>query len=156
MIHTVPGSANMLSAYLVDTNVLLRWSLKSDPQHEVIRRALDTLQVTKVILYVAPQTVAEYWNVLTRPANKNGFGFTPEEVEAETLLLEASFVVLEDSLTAYREWRRLVRDAKVSGVQVHDARLAALMISHGLTHLLTFNARDFARYGVTPIDPATI
>jgi predicted nucleic acid-binding protein len=34
----------------------------------------------------------------------------------------------------------------VSGVQVHDARLAAAMRVHGIERVLTFNERDFARY----------
>jgi predicted nucleic acid-binding protein len=37
-------------------------------------------------------------------------------------------------------------DAVLSGVQVHDARLAAAMHVHGIQRVLTFNARDFARY----------
>ncbi len=47
----------------------------------------------------------------------------------------------------------------VSGVQVHDARLVAAMISHGATHILTFNTADFARYapeGIMAVDPATV
>jgi hypothetical protein len=43
------------------------------------------------------------------------------------------------------------------GVQVHDARLVALMEVHGVTHLLTLNAADFARYpGVTALTPAAV
>ncbi len=31
-------------------------------------------------------------------------------------------------------------------IQVHDARLVAVMNVFGLTHLLTFNVTDFKRY----------
>ena len=34
----------------------------------------------------------------------------------------------------------------VRGVQVHDARLAAIMQAYGLTHILTLNQPDFLRY----------
>jgi predicted nucleic acid-binding protein len=45
----------------------------------------------------------------------------------------------------------------VQGKQVHDARLAALMLAHGITHILTLNGADFARYpGIVPIDPASL
>ena len=45
----------------------------------------------------------------------------------------------------------------VLGKQAHDTRLVALMEAHGLTHLLTFNAGDFARFpGVTCVEPADI
>jgi predicted nucleic acid-binding protein len=33
-----------------------------------------------------------------------------------------------------------------SGVQVHDARLAAAMIVHHIRHILTLNETDFSRF----------
>jgi hypothetical protein len=35
----------------------------------------------------------------------------------------------------------------VTGVQVHDARLVAWMKTQAISHLITFNVTDFARYG---------
>jgi len=46
----------------------------------------------------------------------------------------------------HREWRRILVDYRVSGVQVHDARLIAAMLVHGVTHILTFDAKDFSRF----------
>jgi predicted nucleic acid-binding protein len=54
--------------------------------------------------------------------------------------------VAPDTDQLYGRWRELVRDNAVLGVQVHDARLAAMMRIYGLTHVLTFNRSDFARY----------
>ena len=48
-------------------------------------------------------------------------------------------------------------DHRVSGVQVHDARLVAAMVSHGVRHILTFNTADFNRYapeGIIAVDPS--
>jgi hypothetical protein len=59
----------------------------------------------------------------------------------------------------YSNWRRLVVKYRVSGVQVHDARLVASMLVHDVTHILTFNIQDFTRYapdGIIAIDPATV
>jgi predicted nucleic acid-binding protein len=45
----------------------------------------------------------------------------------------------------------------ISGKQVHDARLAAIMEAHGVASILTFNTRDFSRYpGLTATDPAAV
>jgi predicted nucleic acid-binding protein len=45
----------------------------------------------------------------------------------------------------------------VKGKQVHDARLVAMMEAHGITHILTLNGADFARYpGIVVIDPAGV
>ena len=36
-----------------------------------------------------------------------------------------------------------------------DARIAALMLAHGVTHILTLNPTDFARYqDITPVTPS--
>jgi hypothetical protein len=54
-------------------------------------------------------------------------------------------------------WRRLVVAHRVMGVEVNDARLVAFLAVHGITHLLTPNAADFARYsGVTALTPAAV
>src|SRR5580698_10539466 len=53
---------------------------------------------------------------------------------------------MTDSDSIYREWRRLVVQHSVSGAQVHDARLAASMLVHGIDHILRFNVSDFTRF----------
>jgi predicted nucleic acid-binding protein len=54
--------------------------------------------------------------------------------------------LLPDNEEVYSIWRALVTANQVRGVQVHDARLAAVMQAHGLTHILTLNQPDFLRY----------
>ena len=54
--------------------------------------------------------------------------------------------MLPDSLAVHNEWRRLLVDYRVSGVQVHDARLVAAMRVHDVKRILTFNTKDFARF----------
>jgi predicted nucleic acid-binding protein len=42
---------------------------------------------------------------------------------------------------------------------VHDARLVAVMRTHGVTHILTFNVSDFVRYqsmGIVPVHPSSV
>ena len=57
----------------------------------------------------------------------------------------------------YREWRKIVVKQRVTGVQVHDARLAAVMYVHGLRHILTFNAADFSRFdGLVAVHPESV
>jgi predicted nucleic acid-binding protein len=41
----------------------------------------------------------------------------------------------------------------VRGKNAHDARLVAAMLVHGLTHVLTFNGKDFARFGEIAVIP---
>ncbi len=68
---------------LVDTNILLRVARRSDPQHKLIDRALARLGGQGTTFYYTHQNIAELWNVMTRPAVRNGFGLTVTEAERE-------------------------------------------------------------------------
>src|SRR5438105_3144076 len=81
---------------------------------------------------------------------------TPAEVTLEEF--EANMDAFSAGTGAvHAEWRRLLVLHAVTGVQVHDTRIAATMSVHGVTHLLTFNGGDFARFaGVTARHPRDI
>lgn len=142
--------------YLVDTNVLLRFVDRSHPLHPSIRIAVRMLRQDGHQLRVTSQNCIEFWNVATRPLERNGFGLTPPEAERLLQLIERLFRVLPDSSEVYKEWRRLVVAFSVSGIQVHDARLVAFMKVNGISHILTLNIQDFKRYiseGITAVAP---
>jgi predicted nucleic acid-binding protein len=142
---------------LVDTNVLLRWAQVTHPSYAVCRNAVDALVLRGDDLCIATQNAIEFWNVLTRPPERNGFGLNPEDAGVELATVELLFQVIPASPAFYPEWRSLVHHTRVRGVQVHDAHLAAVMRVSGVSHILTFNGGDFNRYqGITPIDPADV
>jgi predicted nucleic acid-binding protein len=144
--------------YLVDTNILLRLLQRNDPRYPSIRQAVRTLRSRGDELCCAPQNIVEFWNVSTRPAEaRGGFGLTTDETDRRVRLLECIFTILPESEVLYSEWRQLVVAHSVSGVQAHDARIAALMNLHEVRHILTYNGGDFARYtGITSVSPEEI
>ena len=84
------------------------------------------------------------------------FGLSITEAEREVRVIEGGMVLLPDNEAIYREWRRIVV-RYVSGVQVHDARLAAAMYVHSVGHIPTLNVADFSRFdGLTALHPASI
>jgi predicted nucleic acid-binding protein len=141
--------------YVLDTNVLLRLPHRLDPLHLVVRGAVRNLRVQGHALVTFRQNAAEFWNVCTRPATaRGGFGLTTEETAHRLRLLERAVMVLSDPPSAYQRWKRLVVQQRVSGVQVHDARIAAAMASFRIRRILTLNAADFARFkGIEAITP---
>jgi predicted nucleic acid-binding protein len=140
----------------VDTNVLLRTIEVSDPAHQAAVRAIAALIKAGETLIVTPQIVAEFWNVATRPRERNGIGLTPDLADAELAQIEGFFTVVGESTDVYSTWKHLVARYGVSGVAAHDARLVAAMNVYGITRILTFNARDFARYpDIQVVDPTT-
>jgi len=143
--------------FLVDTNLLLRSVEPSHPMYGDAVNAIATLQGRGEQLHIVPQNLIEFWNVYTRPLERNGLGHTAAEAEAEVNRLKAFFSLLPDTAAIYEEWERLVVVHAVRGVNVHDAKLVAAMLVHGLTHILTFNISDFARYSeITAVHPTAI
>jgi predicted nucleic acid-binding protein len=79
----------------------------------------------------------------------------PRALHALTMLLAqgdaierilTQFPLLDDIPAIFAVWLRLVTTHQVTGRRVHDARLAAVMLAHGVTHLLTFNGDDFRQF----------
>ena len=57
----------------------------------------------------------------------------------------------------YAEWKALVTQHAVMGKPAHDARIAAAMKVHGISHLLTFNTNDFKRFSdITAVSPTEL
>lgn len=65
--------------YLVDTNVLLRLSRREDAQHELVGSTVERLGRQGSELCFSLQNIAEFWNVCTRPSDRNGFGLALAE-----------------------------------------------------------------------------
>ena len=133
-------------AILVDSNVLVFLVQQEHPWHEESKRALKFFLSTEDQVIVFLQNIAEFWNVCARPADKNGLGLSVTESERRLGELELIVTLLPDATATYQQWRRLVLQHEVKGVEVHDARLAAGMIVHGITRILTYNPKDFKRY----------
>jgi predicted nucleic acid-binding protein len=142
---------------LLDTNVLLRSVEPSHVQYPAARDATDILSRQGHNLCLVPQNFYEFWVVSTWPVAQNGRGKTSDEVMVEFAFFESHFAVFSDTSAVFDEWKKLMAAYKVSGKPSHDARLVAAMLTHGITHILTFNDQDFRRYaGITPIPPASV
>jgi predicted nucleic acid-binding protein len=139
---------------LVDTNILVRAVDPADPAHGAALNGLERLRRSGATLLVAAQNVAELWNVLTRGVASNGLGWPLAAALAERQRIERLYrLVVADDRDVYERWKRLVDEYRVTGHQVFDARLAAVMQVAGIGAIVTFNRTDFARYGVDVIDP---
>ena len=117
---------------LMDTNVLLRLLEPKDVEYALVREAVESLTARGDSPCFASQNLIEFWNVCTRPLSKNGLGLTTAQTDERATLIESRFRLLPDDERVHAEWRRLVVAHSVAGVQVHDARLVAAMLAHGV------------------------
>jgi predicted nucleic acid-binding protein len=142
---------------LADSNILIRWVQPGNPDHSAITTALHILVGRGVLLCYTSQNLGEFWNACTRPASSNGFGMSPEETDRKAKFFETRIRLLPDSARMHEEWRRLLVVHRVSGAQVHDARLVAAMNVYGAKQILTFNTKDFTRFkGIEALHPSEV
>ena len=142
---------------LVDTGILVRYFQPHDAAYPPIHSTLARLQTGGDQITTSLQNLSEFWNVCTRPKPaRGGLGLSIAETDRRLTVLEQGLPILDEHPDTYPIWRGLVVRHAVSGRQVHDTRLAALMLAHGITHILTLNGSDFTRFpGITVIDPQT-
>jgi predicted nucleic acid-binding protein len=144
-------------ALMIDTGVLLRAFDASSPEYRTIRQALRTIWSRQESLVVALQNLAEFWNVSTRPTDRNGYGLSFERVAKRLSTIESICGVLIEDDRTFEIWKGLLATNTISGVAVHDARLASIMLANSITTIVTLNAQDFRRYqGITVVLPSEI
>lgn len=125
-----------MTTYLLDTNVLLR---SSDPNSSL--QALADASVTRLLgrsdqPYITSQNIIEFWVVATRPAQVNGLGWSVEQTRTQIEQILSQFPQLEETPQIFIHWFNLVTRYHLQGKRVHDAQLVAVMLAHGLTHLI--------------------
>jgi len=146
-----------VSTYLIDTNILARLVVRSDPLRSVVKAAIRHLGQQAAAMRIASQNIIELWAVATRPVGANGLGLSTTRTAEEIDRIQSIFAMLDDPSGTFQRWRQLVQRHDVKGRQVYDARLAAIMIESGIEQILTFNIDDFRRFpGVTPISPSSL
>jgi predicted nucleic acid-binding protein len=146
-----------MNAYLFDTNIWLRAVQRESPHHALAVNALAALLARGDAIYLTAQNLIEFWSVASRPSEANGLGWPVTTVRQEVDQLLAQFPLLEETPAIFAYWRQLVTDHQITSRRVHDARLVAAMLAHGVTHLLTFNGDDFRAYDeIAVVAPADV
>jgi predicted nucleic acid-binding protein len=141
--------------YLLDTNILLRSYRASDPEHPLVLAALQKLRQQNEPLFTTAQSMVELACVLPKPTGPgNGMGMSSGAASLVLQRMERLFPVLPDTPEVYRQWVPLFSNPGAVGRQVYDMRIVAAMQTHGLSHLLTLDAKDFNRYrSITVVHP---
>ena|ERR1019366_7741748 len=142
-------------SWLLDTNVLLRLADAQSPEHAVAEAAIEHLIASQESVFISTQVLVEFWAVATRPESANGLGWSTATTAEAIRALRDQFPLLHEAPEVLDRWLELVDHFQVAGKHTHDARLAALLLVHGVRRLLTFNTTDFPpAWGVEATHPS--
>jgi predicted nucleic acid-binding protein len=78
--------------WLIDTNILLRLVDINSSHHNEAKKAIAKLLAQGFTLCLLLQNISEFWNVCTRPFDKNGLGFSVAQEESELSKLNKSSI----------------------------------------------------------------
>ncbi|MGC8784606.1 MAG: type II toxin-antitoxin system VapC family toxin [Armatimonadota bacterium] len=131
----------------IDTCVLLRIRDVRSPLHAVAKQALQQIVDSDMRSFVAPQVLAEYWAVATRPATqRGGLGLSLDAVRNDIRYFMSLHELMREPQNLFETWLEILSEYNVSGKAVWDARLAAVLKTNRIQYLVTFDSADFERF----------
>lgn len=130
----------------VDTNILVYVHREDSPWHESAYACIVQLAEGRAPWAIPWPCIHEFLAIVTHRAIYAPP--TPLETavdQVEAWLESPSIVLLSESENYWEQLRSILQLGRVTGPQVHDARVAALCLQHGVTELWTAD-RDFGRF----------
>ncbi len=130
----------------VDTNILVYAHRRDSPWHATARDNVASLAEGRAEWAIPWPTVHEFFAIVTHARIFE----TPTPVrialgQIEAWLESPNLVLLSETPGYWERLSNVVSNARVKGPQVHDARIAALCLHHGVQTLWSAD-RDLSRY----------
>jgi uncharacterized protein len=133
--------------FAVDTNILVYAHRREAAEHAAASEAVRSLAEGAQPWAVPWPCLYEFFSVVTNPKIWRDAASTPSEAWAqiEAWLGSPSLRLLAETPEFGRVLARFLDRPRVRGGIVHDARVAALCVAHGIEALLTRD-RDFSLF----------
>jgi len=140
----------------VDTNILVYAHRSDSPWRGSADLRLTELAESGQPWAIPWPCIHEFLSIVTHPRIYQPPTPLPDALtQIELWLAVPSLVLLGETSGYWPQLRGLLSVAAVAGPRVHDARIAALCLLHGVSELWTAD-RDLARFpGLTVINPLT-
>ena len=130
----------------VDSNLLICAHREESPWHEAAATRLTELAEGKAAWAIPWPCLHEFLSIVTHPKIYDPSTPLETALDQAAAWLEAPGVVLLSEAEGYwEELRAALTSGRVTGPQVHDARVAALCQLYGVEELWSAD-RDFGRF----------
>lgn len=137
----------------VDTNLLVYSHRLDSPFHHQARKLIEELRDGPASWAIPWPCIHEFIAIVTHP--KIFKVPTPLEISfasIETWLAGGNLQLICESEGYLEKLRSLASSAKLQGPRIHEARIAALCLHHGISELWTAD-RDFSPFPVRTRNP---
>jgi uncharacterized protein len=130
----------------VDTNILVYAHRKDSPWHTRAGEAVRALAEGNGLWAIPWPCIHEFFAIVTHPriyAPPTPTAAALEQIDA--WMESPRLTLLAESGTHWNKLKDLALAGQISGPQIHDTRIAALCLLHGIDEFWTAD-RDFSRY----------
>jgi uncharacterized protein len=135
----------------VDTNLLVYAHRRDSSWHTVARDVITRLAEGRGTWAIPWPCVHEFLAIVTHPRIYRPPTPLPEAIDQVSAWLESpSLVTLAENDSYWAVLGECLSTGRAAGAQVHDARVAALCVAHGVRELWTHD-RDFGRFPVLTV-----
>lgn len=130
----------------VDTNILVYAHRADSAWHEPAARAVAGLAEARAPWAIPWPCLHEYFAIVTHPRIYKPPTPALGAIEQVEVWLESpSLVAVGEAAGYWQSLKPLLLDGRIEGPRVHDARIAALCLLHGVSELWSAD-RDFSRF----------
>lgn len=138
----------------VDTNLLVYAHREDSLWHAPALAKIRELAEAKAPWAIPQPCIHEFLAIVTHPRIYSPPTPLPAAIgQVEAWLESPSLVLLAETQGYWAELRSALEQGRISGPQVHDARVAAICRDHGVRELWTAD-RDFSRFPqLTAVNP---
>jgi hypothetical protein len=130
----------------IDTNILVHAHRLESRWNERAFAKLRSLMERRALWAIPWPCIHEFVSIVTKSGMWKRPSTTAEAIaQVEVWMGSPSLALLGEADGYWSEFRPLAERAKATGGLVHDARIAAICLSHGVDELWTAD-RDFGRF----------
>ncbi len=138
----------------VDTNILVPAFMQNHPNHPTAARVLVDLATAPAAWAIPWPCIHEFLRITTNARIFNPTASTAQAIEQIGVWCDSpSVLLIGESPRHLSTLASVLAGGGVIGARIHDARIAAICLDHGVTHLLSAD-RDFNAFpGFRVTDP---
>ena len=130
----------------IDTNILVYAHRRDSEWHEQAAALIKRLAENRIEWAIPWPCVHEFLAIVTHPRIYDPPSTTAQAIGQVSAWLDSpSLVLLTETSDHWLTLCELLTQGKIQGPLIHDARVAALCVTHGISELLTAD-RDFSRF----------
>ena len=130
----------------VDSNLLIYAHKEGSPVHTAAAELVESLRHQRAAWAIPWPCIHEFIGIVTHPGiYKPASTLTEALGFVDSLLASPQLLLLSESPGYFEKLRDLATTARLKGPRIHDARIAALCLHHGVNELWSAD-RDFSAF----------